>query len=159
MENVYELRNQNFTMPAKFYEVEVSARLKDKRKLSAYLDVLIQKHRKDIKKIQLSYIFCDDAYLLNINKEFLNHDTFTDIITFDLSEAETEVAGEIYVSIERVADNAHKFSTSYNDELHRVIFHGALHLAGFKDKKEADKQEMRKMEDLSLKQYFKTLNK
>jgi rRNA maturation RNase YbeY len=142
-------------MPARFYEQEVSAKLKDKRKLSSFLDVLTQKHRKKLKKASLTYIFCSDDYLLQINKEFLKHNTLTDIVTFDLSEKEQELTGEIYVSVDRVTDNAAKFGVSYNEELHRVIFHGALHLCGFKDKNEADKAEMRKQEDRCLKQYFK----
>jgi len=142
-------------MPARFYEQEVAAKLKDKRKLSAFLDKLISKHLKNIKKIQLQYIFCDDSYLLAMNQQFLNHDTLTDIITFDMSEQADEVTGEIYISIDRVAENAKKFSVAYKDELHRVIFHGALHLCGFKDKKTADKEEMRKQEDKCLKEYFK----
>ena len=142
-------------MPARFYEQEVAAKLKDKRKLSAFLDKVISKHLKNIKKIQLQYIFCDDSYLLAMNQQFLNHDTLTDIITFDMSEQADEVTGEIYISIDRVAENAKKFSVAYKDELHRVIFHGALHLCGFKDKKTADKEEMRKQEDKCLKEYFK----
>jgi len=142
-------------MPARFYEQEVAAKLKDKRKLSAFLDKLISKHLKNIKKIQLQYIFCDDSYLLAMNQQFLNHDTLTDIITFDMSEQADEVTGEIYISIDRVTENAKKFSVAYKDELHRVIFHGALHLCGFKDKKTADKEEMRKQEDKCLKEYFK----
>lgn len=142
-------------MPARFYEQEVAAKLKDKRKLSAFLDKLVSKHLKNIKKIQLQYIFCDDSYLLAMNQQFLNHDTLTDIITFDMSEQADDVTGEIYISIDRVAENAEKFGVAYKDELHRVIFHGALHLCGFKDKKTADKEEMRKQEDKCLKEYFK----
>lgn len=142
-------------MPARFYEQEVKAKLKDKRKLAAFLDDLTQKHRKKLKKTGLTYIFCSDEYLLQINKEFLKHNTLTDIVTFDLSEKEQELVGEIYVSVDRVADNAAKFGVTYNEELHRVIFHGALHLCGFKDKNEADKTEMRRQEDRCLEQYFK----
>lgn len=142
-------------MPARFYEQNVQAKLKDKRKLSAFLDELTHKHLKKLKKSSLTYIFCDDEYLLQINQQFLNHNTLTDIITFDLSEHEAELTGEIYISTERVVENAAKFNTSYTDELHRVIFHGALHLCGYKDKTEADKQAMRKKEDQCLKQYFK----
>ncbi len=142
-------------MPARFYEQEVSAKLKDKRKLSAFLDALVHKHRKKLHKAQLTYIFCTDAYLLQINQQFLQHNTLTDIITFDLSETADTLTGEIYISTERVAENAAKFGKSYADELHRVIFHGALHLCGFKDKTTADREEMRRKEDLCLKQYFK----
>lgn len=142
-------------MPAKFYEQDVQAKLKDKKALSAFLEALVQQHRPAVKKTTLNYIFCNDEYLLQINKQFLDHDTFTDIVTFDMSDDEKQLAGEIYVSTERVADNAAKFGTSYNHELHRVIFHGALHLCGFKDKKPADKKEMTRQEDICLQQYLK----
>lgn len=142
-------------MPAKFYEQDVKAKLKDRRKLSAFLDALVSKHLKKVSKVNLTYIFCKDAYLLEINKQFLDHDTYTDIVTFDMTEYDDELIGEIYVSMERVQENAEKFNVSYENELHRVIFHGALHLCGFKDKSKADKEEMRKMEDRCLKQYFK----
>lgn len=142
-------------MPSRFYEQEVRSGLKNKRKLSAFLDKLVLKHRKSIKKSGFTYIFLSDEALLEMNKQFLNHDTFTDIITFDLSENDSELTGEIYISVDRVKDNAAKFETSYEDELHRVIFHGALHLCGFKDKSKADSEEMRKQEDKCLKQYSK----
>lgn len=142
-------------MPARFHDLEITSKLKDKRKLSAFLDGLVAKHRKKLKKVQLNYIFCTDEHLLQINKEFLKHNTFTDIVTFDMSEYAGELAGEMYISVERVAENAAKFHTAYNEELHRVIFHGALHLCGFKDKNEADQKEMRRQEGICLKQYFK----
>ncbi len=123
--------------------------------LSAFLDGLINKHLKDVRKVGLNYIFCTDGYLLTMNRQFLKHDTLTDIITFDLSEKTGELNGEIYISVERVRENAEKFGVTYNEELHRVIFHGALHLCGFGDKKEADKIEMRRMEDKCLRTYFK----
>jgi probable rRNA maturation factor len=142
-------------MPARFYEQNISSKLSQKRKLSAFLDSLIVRHIKKIKVISISYIFCDDAYLLSINKQFLKHDTFTDIITFDLSETIDELQAEIYISIERVRENAEKFKEDYQSELHRVIFHGALHLCGFKDKVPADKKKMQQMENKCLKEFFK----
>jgi probable rRNA maturation factor len=142
-------------MPARFHDLEITSRLRDKRKLSAFLDALVAKHRKKGGKVQLNYVFCTDEYLLQINKEFLKHNTFTDIVTFDLSQHAGELAGEMYISVERVAENAAKFNTTYSQELHRVIFHGALHLCGFKDKNNADRQEMRRQEAVCLKQYFK----
>lgn len=144
-------------MPARFYEQNISSKLKDKRKLSAFLDMLLMKHIKKAKQISLDYIFCDDAYLLSINQQFLNHDTFTDIITFDLSEHADELKGEIYISVDRVKENADKYDVAYKEELHRVIFHGALHLCGFKDKGAADKEKMRAMENTCLKEYFKDI--
>lgn len=141
-------------MSARFHEQDVKAGLKNKRALSAFLDKLIRQELAGIKKTQLSYIFCNDAYLLQMNTLFLKHDTLTDIITFDLSDSEDEVIGEIYISVERVKDNAAKFGVDYTNELHRVIFHGALHLCGFKDKTAKDKQQMRKEEDKCLSAYL-----
>jgi probable rRNA maturation factor len=140
-------------MPARFYEQVIQSGLKNKRKLSAFLDKLMQKHKKEVKKTQISYIFCNDDYLLQMNKEYLDHDTLTDIITFDLSDAKDQLICEIYISVERVKENAEKFGVSYSDELHRVIFHGALHLCGFKDKKEADQKVMRENENECLEKY------
>jgi rRNA maturation RNase YbeY len=141
-------------MPATFQDNEVTSGLKDKRKLSAYLDELVDTKLEGIKKVKLNYICCSDEYLLTINKQFLDHDTLTDIITFDLSETENELIGEIYISVDRVKENATKFGVSYLNELHRVIFHGALHLCGYTDKTAADKQEMRRQEDLCLAAYL-----
>ncbi len=139
-------------MSATFNEHEVKAGLKQKRQLSAFLDALVQQHLEGIKKTRLNYIFCSDEYLHTMNQQYLNHDTLTDIITFDLSE-DTSLIGEIYVSVDRVKENAEKFATTYNNELHRVIFHGTLHLCGFKDKTTADKLTMREQEDKCLSAY------
>jgi len=139
-------------MPAKFYEHDIISRLKGKRKLSVFLDNLVQTYTP-VKKVQLNYIFCDDNFLLEINKQYLKHSTLTDIITFDLSESKEMLCGEIYISVERVNENAEKYEVSYFDELHRVIFHGALHLCGFKDKKEADRKIMRLKENECLDNY------
>jgi probable rRNA maturation factor len=141
-------------MALRYYEQHVRSGLKDKRKLSSFLQALIRRQRPAVKDIELTYIFCHDDYLLEINKEFLKHDTLTDIITFDMSEKPETLQGEVYISVDRVRENSDKYNTSYEEELHRVIFHGALHLCGFKDKKTADKQRMRQEEDLCLSQYF-----
>jgi rRNA maturation RNase YbeY len=102
---------------------------------------------------QLQYIFCSDDYLLEINKQHLKHNYYTDIITFDLSEKPNSVIGEIYISVDRVRDNAQNYEVSFKQELLRVIFHGALHLCGLKDKTEKDQVLMRKAEDKYLR-YF-----
>lgn len=141
-------------MAVRYYEQQIKSNLRDKRKLSGFLQQLIRRQKRRVKRIDLTYIFCTDDYLLGINKEFLDHDTLTDIITFDMSETEEELNAEIYISVDRVKENAQKFEQTTGHELHRVIFHGALHLCGFKDKKTADKQMMTEMEDLCLKQYF-----
>lgn len=98
---------------------------------------------------KLAYIFCSDSYLLRINQEFLHHDFFTDIISFDLSEGES-VTGEIYISVDRVKENATNHSVSFRSELARVILHGALHLCGYKDKKKSEITIMRSKEDYYL---------
>jgi rRNA maturation RNase YbeY len=103
---------------------------------------------------QLQYIFCSDDYLLEINKQHLNHNYYTDIITFDLSDKPNAVTGEIYISIDRVKDNAKTYKVPFKQELLRVIFHGALHLCGYKDKTEKDQAMMRKAEDKYLRYYL-----
>jgi rRNA maturation RNase YbeY len=103
---------------------------------------------------QLQYIFCSDEYLLEINKQHLQHNYYTDIITFDLSEKANAVIGEIYISVDRVRDNAQNYDATFKNELLRVIFHGALHLCGYKDKAEKDQILMRKAEDKYLQYYL-----
>lgn len=98
----------------------------------------------------LDYIFCSDEYLLEINQNYLKHDDLTDIITFDLSDQPGLIKGEIYISVERVEDNSLLFNTSFRDELARVVFHGALHLCGYKDKSKKDQVEIRGKEDFYL---------
>ena len=101
----------------------------------------------------LNYVFCSDDFLLSLNVRYLNHDTFTDIITFDYSSQE-ELEGEIYISVDRVEENAPKYATTFEDELHRVIIHGLLHLMGYRDNTQGEKVIMRKKEEayLSLRQ-------
>ena len=102
---------------------------------------------------RLNYIFCSDEYLLQMNKEFLNHYTLTDIITFPLSDAGRPVYGEVYLSVERVKENAKAFQVEYQNELLRVMIHGALHLCGHTDKTKADKNQMRARENYYLNQF------
>eukprot|EP01136_Pigoraptor_vietnamica_P011844 Opistho-1_new@51159 len=96
---------------------------------------------------EINYVFCDDDYLHKINVEYLDHDTLTDIITFDNSEDETLIEGDIFVSIERITDNAQDFKTSFEHEFRRVIVHGILHLCGYFDKTDEDEKQMRAKED------------
>ena len=103
-----------------------------------------------LKLSNLNYIFCSDAYLLSINERYLNHKTLTDIITFDNKEAKDEIEGDVFVSIERVRDNAMKLTTGFDEELHRVLVHGVLHLCGYGDKSPRQKSAMRKREDAYL---------
>lgn len=104
---------------------------------------------EDFAEGDISFIFCDDEFLHGINKEFLNHDTLTDIISFDYSLGK-QIHGEIYISVERVAENAISFGTKFNDELQRVIVHGILHYCGYKDKTETESEEMKQKEDDAL---------
>ena len=97
----------------------------------------------------LNYLFCDDSYLINVNRTYLNHDTYTDIITFDYVEGSV-VSGDILISVERVSENATLFNSSFEQELRRVIIHGVLHLLGQADKSDEDAAEMRRKEELSL---------
>lgn len=102
---------------------------------------------QELRKIgDITFVFCDDNYLHKINLEFLDHDTYTDIITFDYSVG-NEVISEIYISIDRVEENAKKYSQTFENEIHRVMIHGVLHLCGYKDKLAEDKQIMRDKEN------------
>ncbi|MCS4304345.1 MULTISPECIES: rRNA maturation RNase YbeY [Chryseobacterium] len=106
---------------------------------------------------EISYIFCDDEYLLKINQDYLQHDYYTDIITFDYVKGKT-ISAEIFVSLQRISDNASTLSRDYEDELRRVLAHGILHLIGYKDKTEEEEKEMRRMEDLYLSKYRNSKN-
>jgi probable rRNA maturation factor len=129
-----------------FADHEVVSGLKQKRKLSAFINNMIFSFTK--KENHLQYVLCSDEYLLHINQNFLNHDNYTDIITFDLSEKNSEfIFSEIYISIDRVKENAIQHGSSFEEELLRVILHGALHLCGFKDKQKTDKELMREKEN------------
>jgi len=103
---------------------------------------------------KLDYIFCSDTYLINLNQTYLKHDTYTDIITFPLSTPPAPVLSDVYISIDRVKENASTLKTTFTQELHRVIFHGALHLCGYMDKSKIEKKLMRKKEDFYLSSYF-----
>lgn len=118
----------------------------------AFILQLFKKEKKALES--LNYIFCSDEYLLDINRNYLNHDYYTDIITFDLSEPGQATTGEIYISIDRVRDNANNHDQSFKRELHRVIFHGALHLCGYGDKTQEEEVQMRKLEDKYLSMYL-----
>ena len=125
--------------------------LKQKRQIKNFISDIFLMENKILEK--LTYIFCSDNYLLNINKKFLFHNTYTDIITFDLSDSKKIIKGEIYISVDRVKENTIRYNTTFTDEFLRVIFHGALHLCGFQDKKDSEKRLMRKKEDFYLKTF------
>jgi rRNA maturation RNase YbeY len=104
---------------------------------------------ENCKEGEINYIFCSDDYLLQLNLNFLDHDTLTDIISFDYSVGK-ELHGDIYISVDRVKENASDFKVSFSDEMSRVMIHGVLHYCGYKDKSEDDKKEMRSKEDYYL---------
>lgn len=101
----------------------------------------------------INYIFCTDDYLLEVNKKHLGHDTYTDIITFDLSSPDSNLVSDIYISAERVKENAFSYNTPFSTELHRVMFHGVLHLCGYDDKSSSNKVLMREKEEFYLSLY------
>ena len=136
-----------------FFTQDIKFTLKNKSKIRLWLTAVAKKEGAAIE--ELNYIFCSDNYLLELNKKHLNHNTLTDIITFDTavtsSVVEKQIIGDIFISIERVKENASTFNVSFEKELHRVMVHGLLHLLGYKDKKPADKTEMTGKEDYYLK--------
>jgi rRNA maturation RNase YbeY len=130
-----------------FHAEDVSFKLSDKIKHKQWLLALAKEEGKKIG--ELNYVFCSDAYLLEINRNYLNHDTYTDIVTFDNSDSANIIEGDIFISIERIAENATKFETE-SSELQRVMAHGLLHLCGYKDKAKGDKEQMTSKEDYYL---------
>lgn len=139
-------------MKVTFSFYKVSAVLPKQIKLKKFLIELFNIENKDADSV--TFIFCSDKYLLGLNQKFLKHDTFTDILTFVLSTDDLPIIGEIYISIERVTENARSYNVEFVKELHRVIFHGALHLCGYNDKTTNQKKFMRSMEEQYLKLYF-----
>ncbi|MFL5751758.1 MAG: rRNA maturation RNase YbeY [Bacteroidia bacterium] len=120
---------------------------KGKPAIRNWVKIIAKKEKRDCGNI--NYIFCTDEELLRMNIQYLNHKTLTDIITFDYSEG-VKIAGDIFVSVERIEENAKKYKVEFENELHRVMIHGVLHLCGYKDKTPKDKKQMRKKEDEAL---------
>ena len=133
-----------------FCTEDITFSLQEKLKHKAWLNEVAKQEGKKI--LELSYVFCSDDYLLQINQSYLNHDTLTDIVTFDNSEDPKKIEGDIFISIDRVKENGEKLGTS-ETELERVMVHGLLHLLGYKDKKKEDKEVMTEKEDFYIKQY------
>lgn len=133
-----------------FFFDKVNPWLPDRSSLKRFIESIFK--REGYKLGSLNYIFCTDKHLRQINRDYLQHDYYTDIITFGLTQDPIE--GEIYISIDRVRDNARQLGVSFKSELHRVIFHGALHLCGFRDKTKAESALMRSKEDHYLGLYL-----
>ena len=142
-----------------FQTEEINFKLKNKALLKLWISDTIV--RKKCKTGDITFVFCSDDFLLNINKKYLNHTTYTDIITFDYSKETgdplphskkpTRISGDIFISIDRVKENAATFSKTCENELHRVIIHGTLHLLGYTDKTKTAKEQMTRQENICLK--------
>jgi probable rRNA maturation factor len=131
-----------------FFEEDIKCSLKERNKYKKWLKAIAETNGLKIK--ELNYIFCSDEYLYQINVDYLKHKTYTDIITFDNSENNGFIEGDIFISIDRVKENAEKENVIFEKELQRVLSHGLLHLMGYNDKTETDKAAMRKMEDQAI---------
>ena len=134
-------------MSIRFFNEDVNFPGIRKRVVSAWLKEIISLHDKKVGDI--SIIFCSDSYLLDVNKEYLEHDYFTDIITFDYVEGNM-ISGDIFISVDRVLENSALFQVTFSEELHRIMAHGVLHLLGYKDKCDEDKVMMTEKENFSL---------
>ena len=136
-----------------FQKADSALTVTSKTELKAFIESLFKKEKTPLATI--NYIFCSDKYLLSINQQFLKHDYYTDIITFGLHDKGTPVVAEVYISTDRVKENAATHGVTYTNEMLRVLFHGALHLCGYKDKSKADILTIRAKEDAYLKRYTK----
>jgi len=132
----------------RFFTEDITFSLPQKTQTRAWLKDLAT--REGFKIGELNYIFCSDEYLLQVNREHLDHDYYTDIITFDNSEEETKLEGDIFISVDRVRDNAQALGVPHEQELRRVLAHGLLHLSGYGDKTDAEAAQMRQKEEEAL---------
>jgi len=135
-------------IPINFFTEDLTFTLKQKGLVRSWIrdTIVAENHRLRL----LNFIFCSDHYLLSINQQYLSHDTYTDIITFDNSDIEQEIIGDIFISIDRIRENAHSLYTNEKEELHRVIIHGTLHLLAYSDKGKSAKSLMTEKEDFYL---------
>ena len=131
-----------------FFQEDISIELPDESLVINWVKHIIKDEGKQL--AELNFIFCSDSYLHGINLSYLNHDTLTDILTLDNSEIENEIEGDIFVSIDRIRENAQLFKRPEDEEIHRVIIHGVLHLIGFVDKTDIEQEQMRKKEEACL---------
>lgn len=134
-------------MSIRFASQNIDFELPQVEKVKKWVSQVVQLRGKRVGNI--SYLFCDDEHLLGVNQQFLNHDTYTDIITFDYVVADL-ISGDIMISVDRVGENAEKFGVPFEQELHRVVIHGVLHLLGQGDKSDTEAAEMRRQEEVAL---------
>lgn len=139
-------------MAITFHNEDVKFVLKDKTQIKSWAKQIIEKEGRGVGEI--NYVFCSDEYLLEINQTYLQHDTYTDIITFDYSEGNKKLSGDIFISIDRIKENAEIFKVSFQEEFLRVFIHGILHLLGYKDKTKTQEAEMRSKENECLQVFF-----
>ena len=139
-------------MPVQFFFAGVKIVLSERKRLKIFIETMLK--RENRKLISLSIVFCTDKYLLEINRQYLGHDYYTDIVTFNLAEDIEFIEGEVYISIDRIRENALINLVTTKHELHRVLLHGILHLCGYKDKIKSEKDTMTLLENHMLKKYF-----
>ncbi|AMA50526.1 MULTISPECIES: rRNA maturation RNase YbeY [Flavobacterium] len=132
------------------YNYETNFLLDNEIAYTEWIESVIESENKELNEI--NYIFCDDEYLLEINKQYLDHDYYTDVISFDYTE-EGLIAGDIFISIDRVKENASNLGISFEEELKRVVIHGVLHYCGYKDKNPIEEEIMRSKEDEKIKMF------
>jgi len=137
--------------PVQFHFL-IPCTLPNRKGLKKFILNIFKKEKTDLK--DLNIVFCNDEYLLGLNRQFLKHDFYTDILSFPLSAVDQPLIAEVYISVERIRENAKISGSSFKEELHRVIFHGILHFCGYKDKTNPDIKKMRSLEDKYLKSYF-----
>ncbi len=136
----------NFYFPHAF-------RLPARKKLKTFIRLIFR--HEGVRPGEISFVFCDDQHLLELNRKFLKHDFYTDVLSFPLSSRGSKTtSGEVYISVERVKENARTLGILFQEEIHRVIFHGVLHFCGHKDKSKKDQAKMRALEDKFLNRYF-----
>ena len=139
-------------MPIQFFFAGVKIVLSERKRLKIFIEGMLK--RENRKLISLLIVFCTDKYLLEINRQYLGHDYYTDIVTFNLAEDDDFIEGEVYISIDRIRENALMNLVTTKHELHRVLLHGILHLCGYKDKLKSEKDTMTRMENHMLQKYF-----
>ena len=131
-----------------FFNEDIDFKLNNRAAIKTWIKMVIEQEKQQLQN--LNFIFCSDQYLWQLNQEYLNHDSFTDIITFDSSDSHKIIEGEVFISIDRVRENAALNDTTFIQELYRVMIHGVLHLIGFNDKTKTQRQTMRAKEDASI---------
>ena len=155
---ILEMADVDFANKVRFHYLSKARWLKHRMSLKMFMASIFREEKKQLQVLDV--IFCSDEYLLKINQQYLKHDTYTDVITFDLTAGGSKrISGEIYVSLDRVAENAVHYDVAPSDELYRVLFHGILHLCGYSDKSASEKKKIRNMENVYLAKYMRVVSR